>query len=170
MARTTHVSNEFPWWIADSLIYKSPRYFLPSFESYWSFEPLEQEQNRFSRWRPSWIFDRNNLSFVLSTSQFDTSYLVSSQILLNKGKIDFQDGDYDGHFGFPVGRSLVNFNLHVALILPTKFGVILAFHFRKRRAKTIFKMVDQKELSYFLSSIRPDNSAGFETSGLLVQG
>ena len=39
----------------------------------------EEAKNRFSRWRPSWISDRNDFSYFCSTSHPDASYQVSSQ-------------------------------------------------------------------------------------------
>ena len=39
-------------------------------------------------------------------------------------KIDFQDG---GHLGFPIGMILAIFDLHVTLMLPTKFQVDWSF-------------------------------------------
>ena len=44
---------------------------------------LVQEKKQkidFSRWPPSWIFDRNDFSFFLSTSHLDASYHVLSQL------------------------------------------------------------------------------------------
>ena len=38
-------------------------------------------------------------------------------------KIDFQDGDHGGHFGFPIRTILATFDLQVTPMLPTKFGV-----------------------------------------------
>ena len=38
-------------------------------------------------------------------------------------KIDFQDGRYGGHLGFPIGTSSAIFDLQVTLMLPTKFRV-----------------------------------------------
>ena len=40
----------------------------------------EEAKNRFSRWRPSWISDRNDFSYFWSTSHSDASYQVSSQL------------------------------------------------------------------------------------------
>ena len=38
-----------------------------------------------------------------------------------KRKIDFQDGNHGGHFGFPIRTILATFNLQVTLMLPSKF-------------------------------------------------
>ena len=40
----------------------------------------EEAKQRFSRWRPSWISDRHDFSYFLSTSHPDTSYQVLSQM------------------------------------------------------------------------------------------
>ena len=56
---------------------------LPSkFVVNWPFGSGEEVKNRFSRWRPSWIYDRNNFSYFCSTSHPDASYQVSSQLAL----------------------------------------------------------------------------------------
>ena len=46
----------------------------------WPFGSGEEAKNRFSRWRPSWISDRNDFSYFLSKSHPDASYQVSSQL------------------------------------------------------------------------------------------
>ena len=46
----------------------------------WPFGSGEEAKNRFSRWRPSWISDRNDFSYFWSTSHPDASYQVSSQL------------------------------------------------------------------------------------------
>ena len=57
---------------------------LPSkFGVNWPFGSGEEAKNRFSRqlpWQPSWISDRNNLSYFLSTSHPNASYQVWSQL------------------------------------------------------------------------------------------
>ena len=40
-----------------------------------------------------------------------------------KQKIDFQDGCYGSHLGFPIGTILAIFDLQVTPMLPTRFGV-----------------------------------------------
>ena len=56
---------------------------LPSkFGVYWPFRSGEEAKNRFSRWLPwqlSWISDRNNCSYIESTSHPNASYHVWSQ-------------------------------------------------------------------------------------------
>ena len=46
----------------------------------WPFGSGEEAKNRFSRWRPSWISDRNEFSYFLSTSHPDAYYQISSQL------------------------------------------------------------------------------------------
>ena len=40
-----------------------------------------------------------------------------------KFRIDFQDGGHGGHLGFQIRLILANSDLHITLILPTKFPV-----------------------------------------------
>ena len=69
------------------------------------------------------------------------------------------------HLGFPIGMILAIFDLQVTPMLPTKFGE-LAFRFRRRSEKYIFKMAamvaildfDRHDFSYFLSTSHPDAS------------
>ena len=52
---------------------------LPSkFGVNWPFGSGEEAKNRFSRWRPSWISDRHDFSYFLSTGHPDDSNQVSS--------------------------------------------------------------------------------------------
>ena len=52
---------------------------LPTkFRVNWPFSSEEGEQNRFSRWPPSWISDRNNFSYFYP----DASYEFSNQVAL----------------------------------------------------------------------------------------
>ena len=46
----------------------------------WPFCSGEEAKNRFSRWGPFWISDRNDFSYFWSTSHPDASYQVSSQL------------------------------------------------------------------------------------------
>ena len=61
------------------LIYKSPKCFLPSFESNGLSVQEKKRKVGFSRllsWRPAWIFDRDDFSYFWSTGHLDASYLV----------------------------------------------------------------------------------------------
>ena len=50
---------------------------LPAkFQINWLLGLGEEAKNRFSRWQPSWISDRNNFGYFLSTSHPDASYQV----------------------------------------------------------------------------------------------
>ena len=83
-------------------------------------------KNRFSRWWPSWISNRNNFSHFLSISHPDASYQVSGQLTFGLGeevKKDFQDGHHGSHLGFPISMILAFFDLKVTPMLPTKFRV-----------------------------------------------
>ena len=66
-----------------------------------------------------------------------------------KRKIDFQDGRYGGHLGFPIGTILAIFELHVTPMLPSKFGVNWPFGSREK-AKIDFQ--DGHLASYQVSS------------------
>ena len=93
----------------------------------WHFGAVEEAKNRFSRWLPSWISDRNDYSyfliykspwcFLLSFKSID--FWVSEK----KRKIDFQDGCHGGHLGFPIGMIWAIFYVQVIPMLPSKFGV-----------------------------------------------
>ena len=93
----------------------------------WSFGSGEA-QNRFPRWRPSWISDRNNFNyffFLFFIYKSPWCFLPSFQsigllVQEKKRKINVQDG---GHYGFPVGTILPMFDLVVTPMLPTKFKV-----------------------------------------------
>ena len=102
---------------------------LPSkFGVSWPFRSAEEAKNRFSRWlpwRPSWISDRHDFNYFLSTpmlpSKFGVNWPVSSgEEVKNKF---FQDGRYGGHRGFPIGKILAIFYLQVTPMLPSKFGL-----------------------------------------------
>ena len=46
---------------------------LTMFRVNWPFRSGQEAQNRFSRWRPSWISDQNDFSYFQSTSHPDIS-------------------------------------------------------------------------------------------------
>ena len=67
----------------------------------WPFSSGEEVKNRFSRWWPwwsSWILDRNDFSYFLSTSHPSSKPI--GLFFQKKQKIDFQDSGHSGHFGF----------------------------------------------------------------------
>ena len=78
-----------------------------------------EAKKRFSRWltwRLSWISDCYDFSYFRSKSHPDASYQVWSQLAFllvqeKKGKVDFQDGSYGGHLGFPICTILAIFDL-----------------------------------------------------------
>ena len=86
-ARSTILDLRSEWFYL-FLIYKSPWYFLSSFES---------------------------------------TGLKKSSVRENKFKIDFQDSEYGGHLGFPIGTILAIFDLQVTPMLSTKFQVSWPF-------------------------------------------
>ena len=71
----------FPIGMILAIFYLQVTLMLPSkFGVNWLFGSGEEAKNRFSRWRPSWISDRNDFSYFRSTSHPDASYQVSSQL------------------------------------------------------------------------------------------
>ena len=129
----------------------------------WHFGSGEEFQNRFSRWWPYCISNRNDFSYFWSTSDPNTSYQVSSQLAfwLEKFKIDFQDGGHGVYPGFQNGTMLAIFDLQVALILPTKFHV--KWPFSSEEAQNRFSrwpswISDWSHFSYFWSRNCPDTS------------
>ena len=69
-------------------------------------------------------------------------------------KIDFPDGYYGHHLGFPTDTILAIFDLQVTLLLPSKFGVNWPFG-SGEEAKNRFSrwwpswISDQNDFSYF---------------------
>ena len=47
-------------------------------------------------------------------------------VWVEKSKIDFQTGDYGGHFGFPIGMILAIFHLHINLLLHLSFNLVIS--------------------------------------------
>ena len=67
----------------------------------------EEEINRLSRWPPSWISDRINLSyFYLQITQKLPIQSTGLLVQKKKWKINFQDGH---HLGIPIGTILLFF-------------------------------------------------------------
>ena len=127
-----------------------------------------KKENRFSRSRArrSRISDRNNFSYLWSTSHHNASYQVSSIGLLvqeKKRKIDFQDSR---HLGFPIRKILAIFDLHVTLMLSTKFQINWPFgsgeeaknRFSRGRPWRPSWISDRNEFSCFWSTSHPDAS------------
>ena len=80
---------------------------LPTkFRVNWPFNSEEEGKNRFSRWPPSWISDRNDFSyFYINKSSWCFLRIFKSTgplVQENKRKKEFQDGCHDGHLGFPI--------------------------------------------------------------------
>ena len=96
----------------------------------WSFGSGEEAKNRLSTWtpwRPSWIFDWNDFTFLLiykSPRCFLPSFMSTGlSVQEKKRKIDFQDGHHGGHLGYPIGTIFAISVLQVTQILTTKFRV-----------------------------------------------
>ena len=107
-----------------------------------------------------WLFI-DTPSYLLSISQPDASYQVSSQLAFFqfRRRIDFQDGRrLCGLLGFPIGMTLAIFDLQIITMLPTKFRV--NWPFSSEEAKNRFSrrppwppswISDRDNFSYFLS-------------------
>ena len=152
---------------------------LTKFQVIWPFGSEGEGENRLSRWPPSWISDRNNLSHVLF---YQSPLCFLSRIepiglsIHQKWEIDFQDGHHGRYLGFPIRKILFIylfiylFYLQVTPMLPTKFRQ-LAFWFGRRNEKQIFKMrpfciSDRNYFSHFWSTSHPD--ASYQVSSLLA--
>ena len=66
------------------------------------------------------------------------------------GKIDFQEGGHGGHHGFPIGTILTIFDLRHP-DASYQVSSQLAFWFRRRSKKQIFKMATMAAILDFLS-------------------
>ena len=138
------------------------------------------------------------------------SYPLSIGLLVQKWKIDFQDGDHSGHLDFwsewfqlfliyklsiclsvqeskgkTAMAAILDFRLEWYKYfwstshpdIPYKVSRQLAFWFRRRSAKWIFKMAymvaildfRSENFTYFWSASCPDFLPSFESAGLLVQ-
>ena len=74
---------DFPSERLDFFFYLQVTPMLPTdFQVNWLFSSAEEAKDRFSRWPPSLISDRNNFSYFLSTNHPDASYQFSSQLAL----------------------------------------------------------------------------------------
>ena len=71
-----------------------------------------------------------------------------------KFKIDFQENHHGGHLGFLIGPILAIFDLHVTMILPTKFRVswplVSGDEGQNRFSRwPPWRISDRKDFSYF---------------------
>ena len=88
----------------------------------WPFDSGKKAENRYPRWHPSWMSDRNDFSiFDLPViPMLLTSFKsIGLWVYEKKRKVDFQGG----HLGFPIGTILAIFDLQVIPMLPAKFRV-----------------------------------------------
>ena len=136
----------------------------------WPFGSRAEVQNRFSRWRPSWISDLNDFSccFIYKSLRCFLPSFKSTGLSVQekKQKIDFQDGGHNGHFGFLIETILAIFDLQVTRMLPTKFQV--NWHFgsggegKNRFSRWLLQLPswisNRKDFNYFWSSSQPDVS------------
>ena len=97
---------------------------LTKFQVNWPFGSGEEANNRFSRWRPSWISDLNNFICFWSTSDPDASYQISSQLAFwfrRRCEKYFQDGGPGSRLAFPLGTILAIVDLQVTLMYGKPF-------------------------------------------------
>ena len=162
-------------------MYKTPKSFLPRFES--TGLSVNEEKRKIDsqdgRRRPSWISNWNNFNnFDLQVTRcFLPSFQsIGLSVQEKKRKIDFQDGLLDGHLGFPIGTILVIFYLQVTPTLPTKFRVNWPFA-SGEEAKIDFQdgchgghlgFLIGTILAIFWSTNHPDDSYCFKSTGLSV--
>ena len=119
------------------LICKSPWYFLPSFESVGHGCHLGFPIRMILA-----IFDQKDFSYF--DLQVPRYFLLSFESIglsvhKKKFKIDFQDGGYGGHLGFPIRMILAIFLSASHPDISYQVSSLLAFRFRSR-TKQIFKM------------------------------
>ena len=111
------------------LIYKSPRCFLPIFESIGLSVQEKKRKTEFQEATMTAILDfrSERFSYFWSISHPNASYQVSSQLAFRfrrrSEKKDFQGGRHGGHFGFPIGTISAIFDLQVTPMLPAEFRV-----------------------------------------------
>ena len=114
------------------------------FEVNWLFGSGEEAQNRFSRWglwRPSWICELSNFSYL--TYKMHQYFLksIGCSVQEKKLKTDFQDGHHGGHLGFLIETIFFFFFLSTNHSDASyQVSSQLAFPFRRRSSKQNFKM------------------------------
>ena len=92
-------------------------------------------KNWFSRWqlwRPFWISDRHDFSYILFIYKWICCYIVHVSFNFiclvdckKMSKTDFQDGSCGGHLRFLINMILAHFNPEVVLLLQSKFRLKL---------------------------------------------
>ena len=100
---------------------------LPSkFGDNWPFGSGEEAKNRFLRWPPSWISDRNDFSYFdllvtpMLPSKFGVNWPFGSG---EEAKDRFSRWRPSWISKIPIGTILAIFDLQVTQMLPSKFGV-----------------------------------------------
>ena len=112
---------------------------LPTkFRVNWPFSSSEEGKNRFLRWPPSWISNRNNFSYLyiykLSRSFLPIFKSTGSLVQENKRKNKFQDGRHDDHLGFPTKQfKLFKINKSPECFLPSFESNGLSVQEKKRK-------------------------------------
>ena len=142
------------------LIYKSPRCFLASLESFGLSVQEKKQKIDFQNGCHG-----GHLGFLIGTilAIFDLEVTLMLPTIFGvnwllglgeEAKIDFQDGCHGGQLGFPIGTILAIFDLQVTLMLPSNFGVNWPFS-SGEEAKNRFSrwrpswISDRHDFSYF---------------------
>ena len=103
------------------LTYKSLWYFLLIFESTDISVQEKKDQNRFSRWRPSWISNRT----ILATFDLQVTLIVHTKFpelafrFHDKVTIHLQANGHGDHLGFPIVTIVVFFFFFLYFFLST---------------------------------------------------
>ena len=149
---------------------------LPTkFQVNWPFSSEEEGKNRFSRWPPSWISDWNNFSYF-NIFKLSRCFLpIFNQLALWFRKINeksFRMATMVAILDFRSKQFKLFLNLHVTLMLPTKFRVKWPFS-SGEEAKNRFSrwlswrpswISDRDDFSYFCSTGHLDASYLFKVN------
>ena len=116
------------------------------------------QENRFSRWRSSWISDQNYFRYFFICKS-PLCFLPSKLAFWFRRRSEkyFQDGSSGGHLGFSNRTVLAIFDLQVTLLLPIKFQVNWPFGSGEEAKNRFSRWLpwqtswssDQNDFSYF---------------------
>ena len=94
----------------------------PMIPNKFQFNGLLVQENRFSRWQPSWISYQKDFQWFL------ISFESTGLSVREEWKIDFQDGHHGSHLGFWIQMILAIFDIQVTPMLPSNFWVNWPFN------------------------------------------
>ena len=151
-------------------IYKSPRCFLPSFQSIGLSVQKKKGQIDFQDSQHLGFPIGMILAIFISTSHHDASHKFSNQLALWFRKIsekkEFQDGRHGGHLGFQIQTILAILDLQVTqCFLPSFESNGLSVQEKKQKNRfsrwlswRLSWISDRDDFSYFLSTGHTDVS------------